>query len=529
VEAAPASSNNLTNNTAHDNENGYHLINTDNNTLIRCVAYNNSNAGFLEEGTHIIGTTIINSWFYDNPWEIVQQAPQEPVNFTIIKSKLGNSSINISLSDVLTNGYRLNDTTDPSDGAVKPNSTSAVSFKHKYLKVDFQDEPQLDELAFHWTGAEASLFAESSIKAFVWNGTNWTLTPNQTTNAASNNITVVNVTNITSDDIYGLYATPALPSPNEDNSLSVNFASSCDGNMVTVTSRGDPLEDARVAIDGTDVQYTNGSGQVTFEGCGKTVNIHVTRSGYASEDLTGALVSCEQCLVPCECGQIVDNQCVPYQCCSYEDCPAGQQCEANVCVERCEPPSCCTSDGQCGVNETCRVQQGAATGKCEELAVCGLVENHTIAESWECGGPYCPGCPEGFLCDAHRCVQDRLSCPSTGFVGEEKSCQGIVKGEPCANCDYEITDPTGKKSKGRTDENGNFVFPLGMEGTYKVALLDKDGDVLKIVKVKSLPRSEPIEPVKPTVPATDPTSMLWVLLLLGLIIAAVLYWKKGKK
>jgi parallel beta-helix repeat protein len=531
-EAAPASSNTLIGNTAHDNENGYHLKATDNNTLIGCVAYDNSNAGFFEEGTHLIGTTIINSWFYDNPWGIIQDAPQEPVTFTVIDSKLGNSSINISLIDTLTNGYRLNDTTDPSNGIVKPDSTSDASFGNKYLKFDFQDEPQVDELAFHWTNAEAGSFIESSIMVFVWNGTNWTET-NQTLNSVTNNITVFNVTNITSDDIYGLYAAPAPPSPNEDNPLSVNFASSCEGNVVTVTSRGDAVEDARVAIDSSEVYYTDENGEITFEGCGRTVNLHVTKAGYVSEDLTEALVNCEQCFVPpvCECGQIEDNQCVPYQCCSDEDCPQGEICEANVCKppEKCEPPSCCTSAAQCAGNETCIIPQGAATGRCEELMVCGLVENHTVVESWECGGAYCPECPDGSLCFQNRCVQNQISCPSTGFIGEETQCLAIVNGEACDNCDYEITDPAGRKFRGRTDGTGNFAFPLDVKGIYKVSILDENGNILKTIEVSAVPRAPLEPPEKPTIKGEDLVSFLWLLILIAIIIAGVLYMRKRRK
>jgi hypothetical protein len=117
------------------------------------------------------------------------------------------------------------------------------------------------------------------------------------------------------------------------------------------------------------------------------------------------------------------------------------------------------------------------------------------------------------------------------MIGETKTCEAKAGSELCINCDYTITDPTGKKFGGKTDENGNFALPLSMNGTYKIALL-KDGLPVKTVEIRSIPVSNPIGENPPVVSSgPDAGSMvLSLLVLLALCLAAVLYWRgRGSK
>jgi hypothetical protein len=145
--------------------------------------------------------------------------------------------------------------------------------------------------------------------------------------------------------------------------------------------------------------------------------------------------------------------------------------------------------------------------------------------NYECGSELgCPSCPANFECIDHKCVGADLTCPSTGLVGDEKTCSADM----CPFCDVEITGPDGKKYTGKTDGNGNFDLPLNLQGIYTVVLL-KDGVPVKSVQVKAFPQAPPEEPEKPTSTGGDPFSLLWLLILLLLVILGIVYWKSKKK
>jgi LPXTG-motif cell wall-anchored protein len=200
----------------------------------------------------------------------------------------------------------------------------------------------------------------------------------------------------------------------------------------------------------------------------------------------------------------------------------------NVCKKPEQPG--CSSDLQCADNEFCGIPPGQEAGNCEPVqpGACGEVRNHAfVPYGYECGTePGCPACPGSARCINHECVQADVSCPATGIVGDEQTCAATENGQPCAECDFEVTDPSGKKSPGRTDESGNFNLPLNAEGTYRVALL-KDGQVIKTIEVKAFPQGTPTEPGKPGgAGGTDALSLLWLILLLLLIIGVIFYWRR---
>jgi len=314
----------------------------------------------------------------------------------------------------------------------------------------------------------------------------------------------------------------------EEKPLSLSFSSTCEGNVVTVKSSGDPVSGVAVKLNGDSISSTNSSGQVSFDGCGMTdFIIYISKSGYRSVYKSEDTVPCEQCAVEC-----VDNS----------DCPASYECEDSKCVpveckcgkvqdHMCVPYACC-DDKDCADTEYC-----APGGTCEEVTgKCGQAISHRfVPYGYECGSePGCPVCPGNKICTNHTCALPPagpdVTCPATGFVGDNKTCMAKTGDQPCKSCDYVVTDPTGRNYSGKTDAGGSFGLPLGMEGTYKVTVF-QDGQPVKTIQIKSLPRAAPEEPEKPTEAPGLESYMLWLLLLLVLAVLAVLYWRsrEGKK
>jgi len=217
-----------------------------------------------------------------------------------------------------------------------------------------------------------------------------------------------------------------------------------------------------------------------------------------------------------------------YACCLDRDCAEGQSCVDHACEIKYE----CESDSGCAAGEHCAVAAGAAGGTCELVqCTCGKIENHACVQYACCADA---DCAQGETCVNHACTTPTaggdVACPTTGLVGDSKTCTAKEDGQPCASCVYQITDPTGKTYSGKSDEDGNFILPLNLEGTYEVTLF-KDGQPIKTIEVKSFPRAEPSEPGKPTAAPDMVSYVFYPLLLLLLAIIAVLYWRhrKGQK
>ncbi|MFH0885042.1 MAG: NosD domain-containing protein [Candidatus Micrarchaeota archaeon] len=343
--------------------------------------------------------------------------------------------------------------------------------------------------------------------------------------------------------------------------LSVEFTPGCRGNVVTVDGAGG---DAHVVVKdsaGNVIAAGDTSGdEFTFSAdCGlEGISIKATQSGFLPGTLSGQdTVSCSECgvqnetpgctldsgclsnqkcvsgecvSVPCECGTVENRQCVPYACCSDSQCAADELCQNHVCAKK--PQFECTADTQCPASKYCDIPTGASGGSCKDvMGQCGVVENHAfVLYGYECGSePGCPQCDAGSSCSGHVCIPDSgLSCPTTGIVGDKKTCEAKENELPCANCDYVVTDPTGKNTTGRTDENGNFDLPLNTQGTYKVALM-KDGAIVKVIEVKAFPQAQPEEPTKPAANGPDMGMMLMLLFLLLMVAAGIIYWRSRGK
>ncbi|MFH0884786.1 MAG: NosD domain-containing protein [Candidatus Micrarchaeota archaeon] len=313
--------------------------------------------------------------------------------------------------------------------------------------------------------------------------------------------------------------TTAVPQPpqeddDEDRPLTLSAGTSCNGTIVSVKSYGSAVSNVEIRVDGSLVGKTNSSGQETFDGCGKTVEVRASRAGYSTATETISLIDCDSCEVKppkppenvtCDCGEVIDGTCAPFGCCS---------------------------DASCRSNERCDIPIGKTGGQCKPIeGQCGEAINHTfVPYSYECGDePGCPSCPQDERCQAHVCLSNDLKGPQTGFVGQNSTVQALEGGAPCALCDVVVTDPLGNNLTGKTKPDGSFTLPLTLKGAYSIALL-RDGAVVKTLVINALPKTEPIEPPKPPIVQTEDWSWLcWSLILLALIIFGLIYWRHRKK
>jgi hypothetical protein len=323
-----------------------------------------------------------------------------------------------------------------------------------------------------------------------------------------------------------------------DRPLSVTFESTCEGNIVTVTSGGDALPGARVTVVDTSPSGgilvsgdTDSNGQVMFDGCSMTVNIFVSKKGYESESLTRSLVDCGQCEEEERHLECVNSACVAVLGAGENECATDADC-VEAPPEEPEPEPECTSDDDCADTQYCDIPVGAGGGDCADVTGdCGYAAAHAWVQ-YECGDePGCASCPAGMFCVEHECVAGDVECPATAFVGDEESCEASTDGDVCANCDYEVTDPSGNKLTGKTDANGNFYIPFNMQGEYTVVLLAEDGTPIKSIVVNALPKPAVEEPGEPTVVTDGGDLSLFFIILVVLLLLLLFWWliRRGGK
>jgi hypothetical protein len=321
----------------------------------------------------------------------------------------------------------------------------------------------------------------------------------------------------TAPEDVGYYYTEEDQGDDDDSTskdrLSVDLDSSCDGNVVTVTSKGDPLSSAKVTVSETlggpiASGNTDSDGEFEFAGCGMDVTIYANKGGYLPDTEMTSLVSCASCEEEPEVEPEPEPEVGP------EPEPEPQP----------ESGPECVVDGDCASTHYC-----TAGGDCMPVTGCGDVVDHALVP-YDCGDEdSCPECKSGYTCVDHVCKANIVK-GEDGFVGDNRTIDVILGDEPCRGCDIQITGPDGKTYTGKSDENGQFVLPLSLEGTYKIALMDENGDVSAETTVKSLPKPAPQEPEKPTETSDDGLSLLFLLILLALVLGGVLYWRgKGKK
>jgi uncharacterized repeat protein (TIGR01451 family) len=373
----------------------------------------------------------------------------------------------------------------------------------------------------------------------------------------ANNVSVTGVppngNNVSDNDSSTFTITPGGGDDDDDDEpgWDYSFSSSCNGNTITVTDNGDnPIEDVGIFISGdtSGLYSTNSAGQVTFSGCGLDIAIYVSPgSPYepGSDSFDETTIACSQCVLcdedsdcesgecnegtgqcieppQCECGQIVNNQCVAYQCCADSDCPGGQVCESNTCVPKyeCDPngPGPEDDNDDCSGSEYCEIAANETGGFCKPVpGICGQVVNHVFIP-FNCGDETgCPVCPSGYSCYSHNCLPLGITCPESGSVGSSVVCHATRNETPCSFCQLSVLAPDGSVISATSDANGDYVLALSTEGPYNVTLIG-NGKPVKTLTVKALL----VPGVALPLPSEGFPFPLWILLILLLI--PILYY-----
>ncbi|MDD5171892.1 MAG: right-handed parallel beta-helix repeat-containing protein [Candidatus ainarchaeum sp.] len=556
---------------AYDNVNGFRMR-QDSSNIIDSVAHNNAQDGFHLESSacKLMNTTARDNglrgvyaedsqaivapqaFFYNNAYDLVLNATTAtPRQFNMSNGMFLNPSgtlenyTTLSINDSLQNqAYFVNWTSYTS---ALP--TWRISFEQKFVDIAaMAGAPSLDSVVWSWTAGELVGYNENMFELWKYNGT-WSGI-NYAPDTVAHTFTM---TDMNPASIYGILADvePDEPPDGGGDELHVSFDSTCDGNVVTVTSGG-PVSGATIEVDGDPIGTTGSSGQISFEGCDMTyVTIHAEKSGYTSDYVTvdtmtcDELAACAACVDDTDCPlgyMCLEGECIPEEC--TPECPADYTCTAGECVcdfaccadgdcgetETCVDGACveefeCTSDSDCDGASYCDITEGASGGSCKDVpGQCGYAANHTWVQ-YECGDEVgCAVCPIGKICANHVCAGEDLVCPKSGLVGDNKTCTAT-----CTQCPYQITDPTGKKYNGISGSDGKFVLPLNTKGNYTVALVGDAGVVFKQITVEALPRAGPGEEQPPALISPEMASLCGILILLLLLILLVIYWRSKQK
>src|SRR4030095_5971495 len=185
----------------------------------------------------------------------------------------------------------------------------------------------------------------------------------------------------------------------------------------------------------------------------------------------------------------------------------------NQCKPKEQPE--CTTDLNCKMNEFCNIPPGQSGGSCKEITGCGTVDNHKLTP-YECGdGVSCPQCPAGEQCIDHACKTFSINCPATAIVGDEKQCTAMVDGEPCKECQVEVTDPSGRKTTLTTDQDGHVNIPFDTSGLAQIVLVQ--GGVPVQTQVNVLPKAPETQNPPPQAQSDNGLGFLWLIILLLLV------------
>lgn len=312
----------------------------------------------------------------------------------------------------------------------------------------------------------------------------------------------------------------------EKKRMTLTFESGCDGTVITANGASYALEGVHITV--MDVAGgllfsgdTDANGQVSFEGCGRDVRVYASRSGYKKADLSGTLVSCEQCEEP-------EEELPPQE--EQPPAEAGPQYE-------------CETDADCDDDEYCAQLAVAAGTECREVAGgCGVVANHAFT-AYECGAePGCPSCQQGEVCSGNSCYPAEITGPDNGETGDTVTYTVSLGGAPCDGLEVRVTDPTGAVTTYITDANCQITFPLNGQGQYQVELGDGGKPIASRTLTSTAPLSGGDTEEVPTAPegqqggngGSGMFGMILALLLLLLLVLGGWYlvmpmFQKGKK
>jgi uncharacterized repeat protein (TIGR01451 family) len=82
--------------------------------------------------------------------------------------------------------------------------------------------------------------------------------------------------------------------------LSISVSKSCELNLISVMSNENQVDDVNMVVFDSntlfDIPIVLDRGRLGFKGCGRTVRLHASKSGYLPADLNTELLSCDACL-----------------------------------------------------------------------------------------------------------------------------------------------------------------------------------------------------------------------------------------
>ncbi len=524
---------------------GFVLSGGDQNAISGLTAAGNAVSGLGVSGAN--NTLVSGAHLFGNSPDLLVVGSSDQLNMSsvVFDSAGGNYSnyTNISLGDLVDSSFSISHATQP---AALP--TNEISFAGKFVNItSLSGNTSIDSLVFHWLDSEVTAggYNEGFFNVYDYNGTwfPYSNLPDTTANTLS-------LSNVTRFSVYGILQASA-PSGGGGTSggggplpaLSISFNST--SGVVTVTSGGSPVPGATVKEDGVLVGTTDSNGQITIPGCNQSVTIDALMGGYTAASAAVTLMACSAQPPACT----TDDNCSSAQACVAGacvavNCPNGSvvnhQCVQNQ-TNQCTSPSCCTNSSVCSDTQACVTPSGApptqaSPGSCQQVTgQCGYAANHAfVPYNYTCGTePGCPSCPSGQSCVEHQCVQYGLSCPSGGVVGATVTCNATQNGQACPDCNYTVTDPSGATTSGQANPDGSITLPLNSAGQYRVSVMGAGAAVNSAQIVASAPAQQPpAQPPSPPVAAgPDLLSLVWLLVLLIIVIAAVIYWRSrsGKR
>jgi len=221
----------------------------------------------------------------------------------------------------------------------------------------------------------------------------------------------------------------------------------------------------------------------------------------------------------CPSGEVWDPQ---TGACVSTECPDGQYFDTDS--KSCLPG--CDDDSDCQFNEYCQM----STHSCEPLD-CGLIEDHELLETWECGSyeenPACGPCPQGFVCLDYQCVQGNISGDDC-IVDQDCSSEIEVEKAPGY---VVVKGPDGQVVAEGPMTDGAFKFIPAVAGAYAYELYDVRGGVLLDTdNVVAVVRGEPTPDALSTLAKLLGEALPFLALMLISILALLLYWRRrGEK
>jgi len=427
--AGVSSDNTYTNPTVHDNYIGILFSRTDSNSIIGGTIYSNSAAGLVDRPNSDPGVTVIGSWFYNNPIEISEaMSGFSSISFVINDTLLGQSpQVNISVSDLMTvGGFDIFESSEPTPTA--PENYSGLG---RYVKINFtNDEPVLDTLSIHYLTGDIGALNPSTISLWIWNDTSWVNASTQVLNQAGRTITAFSLANLTSDDIYGVFAEGTRPTPPSGGPTPTTDTSRCPSDLsivygcgsFTVTalnSEGNPIQGAMVEVynasQTTDLfrDTTGPDGKVTFSSAGICGGQYTISATHTPCDAIIRQTTTIQCGGPtcgcntdadCKTGEYCDQsthqckaecQCTSYQTCENHQCK-NEPCAGGQCDTSSENPNC-----HCSGGKTCDMQTRTCKAQCSQDS----------------------DCASGQFCDNGQC---RSGCSSDDECASTQYCDGTT-------------------------------------------------------------------------------------------------------